>query len=108
LEERGTDVLNTDTKQTFWTQTQNRLAFWISWSSQDNNMKISWFHTFVVFWILHAFFWVIQTPGNYPEECIQQYEDYLLPKRSWTMFVICTSVYRTNVNHSASGPHSCT
>jgi len=27
-------------EQTFWTQTQNRLAFWISWSRQDNNMKI--------------------------------------------------------------------
>jgi hypothetical protein len=28
------------------------------------------FQTFTLFWMLHAFFWVIQMPGNYPEEGI--------------------------------------
>ena len=34
--------------------------------------KDSWFQTFAVFWKSYAFFWVIQTPGNYSEESTQQ------------------------------------
>lgn len=44
---------------------------------------------------------------NLLKQTRQQYEEYLLLKRSWTLFAICTSVCRTNANHKASGPHSC-
>jgi hypothetical protein len=36
-----------------------------------NTSHYSWFQTFAVFWMLYAFFWVIQTLGNYPEVSIQ-------------------------------------
>jgi uncharacterized membrane protein len=50
---------------------------WTLWWGPQNN-KYYWFQTFAVFCMLYVFFWVIprrlnfQTPGNHPEENIQQ------------------------------------
>ena len=41
-------------------------------------VSYSWFQTFAVFWMLYASFWVIQTPGNYPEESIQRSISYII------------------------------
>jgi len=69
-----------------WFQTGSSDCKVIMSASAHTQIKIiAWFQTYPAFWMLYAFFWVmppcltfiytyiIQTPGNYPEESTQDY-----------------------------------